>query len=89
MEYIIEFIFELLFEGSLEISKNKKVPKYIRYPLIVIILIFFILVIGLILLTGILSLKENIIIGLLFIIIGLLLLTLSIIKFIKIYLKRK
>ena len=41
MDYIIEFLLELVFEGTFEISKSEKVPKYIRYPLIVLVLLFF------------------------------------------------
>lgn len=86
MEFIFEFIFELIFEGSIEASKSSKVPKYIRYPLIIIIALFFIVVIGLLFLAGFLSLKENIFLGIFFIFIGLLMLIMSIIKFKKTYL---
>lgn len=90
MEYIFEFILELVFESSIDASKNKKIPKYIRYPLIVIIALFFIIVIGLIFLTGILSLKENVVAGIFFILIGIFMTIMSIVKFRKTYLiKRK
>ena len=88
MEYLFEFIFELALEGSIELSKSKKVPKFIRYPLIVFIILFFLAVIGLIFLTGILILKENIMAGIFFIIIGMFMLVMSIIKFKKVYLKK-
>ncbi len=86
MELIIEFIFELIFEGSIEISKSNKIPKWIRYPLIVIIALFFIAIIGTILLGGVLSLKENIFIGIFLILVGLFMLIMSILKFKEIYL---
>ncbi len=86
MEYIFEFLLELILEGSIEVSKNRKIPKYIRYPLIVLIILFFIAVIGLVFLAGILSIKENIFVGLIFIVIGLMMLIASIIKFRKTYL---
>ncbi len=86
MEYLFEFILELIFEGSIEVSKCKKVPKFIRYPLILIITLFFITVIGLIYLAGVLSLKENIILGVFFILLGLYMSIMSIIKFKNIYL---
>ena len=88
MEYIFEFILELVIEGSIEVSKNNKIPKYIRYPLIVIIALFFIAVIGVIFLAGILSLKENVILGIFFIFIGLFMFIMSIVKFRKRYLIR-
>lgn len=85
MEYLFEFILELVLEGSIELSKSNKTPKYIRYPLIIIISLFFIAVIGLIFFVGILSLKENILLGILFILIGLFMFIMSVIKFRKAY----
>lgn len=84
MDFIIELIFEFLFDGMLETSKSNKVPKFIRYPLIIIIL-FFILVIGFIFIVSILSFKESIIAGILLIIIDLFLFVGSIYKFRKEY----
>ena len=85
MDFIIELIFEILFDGLLETSKSNKVPKFIRYPLIVIILLFFVLVIGFIFIVSILAFKESIIAGILLIIIDLFLLVGSIYKFRKEY----
>ncbi len=89
MEYIFEFILELVLEGSIEVSTNSRIPKYIRYPLIVILFLFFIAVIGFVLFTGILSLKENILLGMFLILVGLFLLIMSIVKFRKAYLIKK
>ena len=36
MDFIIELVLELLFDGMMEASKSNKVPKFIRYPLIII-----------------------------------------------------
>jgi len=88
MEYLFEFILELVLEGSIEVSKSSKIPKYIRYPLIVIISLFFITIIGLIFFVGIVSLKENIFVGIFFILIGLSMLIMSVIKFRKTYLTK-
>lgn len=88
MEFICEFIFEILFESSIEVSKSKKVSKYIRYPLIAIISLFFIAVIGLIFFVGIIVLKESVIAGIFFILIGLYMIVASIIKFKKVYLSK-
>ena len=85
MDFIIELIFEFLFDGMLETSKSNKVPKFIRYPLIVIILLFFVLVIGFIFIVSILAFKESIIAGILLIIIDLFLFVGSIYKFRKEY----
>lgn len=88
MEFIIEFIIDFLFESSIEVSKDKKVPKYIRYPLIAIISLFFIVIIGLIFYTGIIVLKESIIAGIILILIGLYMFIAGIIKFRKVYLSK-
>lgn len=85
MDFIIELIFEFLFDGMLETSKSNKVPKFIRYPLIVIILLFFVLVIGFIFIVSILAFKESIIAGILLIIIDLFLIIGTISKFRKEY----
>ena len=37
MEYVLEFILEFIFEAGMEASRSSKVPKYIRYLLIVLI----------------------------------------------------
>ena len=88
MEFFIELILELIFEGSLEASQNKKIPKFIRYPLIFLIIAFFISVIGIILLVSIISYKENIMLSILFMLIALIMIVSGIIKFKKIYLKK-
>ena len=85
MDFIIELIFEFLFDGMLETSKSNRVPKFIRYPLIIIIILFFILVIGFIFIVSILAFKESIIAGILLIIIDLFLFVGSIYKFRKEY----
>lgn len=89
MEYICEFILELILGGSIEASKSNKIPKFIRYPLIIFISLFFLAVIGLIFLAGILLLKENEILGIIFIILGIYMTIMSIIKFRKTYLTKK
>ncbi len=89
MNELLEFIAELVFEGSMEISKSKNVPKYIRYPLIVIIGLFFVLIIGIIFLVGIISLKENAALGIFFILLGLFILVMSVVKFRKVVLAKR
>lgn len=88
MELIIELIIELMLEGTFELSKNLKTPKWLRYPLIVFVLLFFIAVIAIIFIVGYLALKESVIIGLLLIVIAISFSVYSIAKFIDIYLKR-
>lgn len=61
MDFVFEIIFELVFEGSLEIAKSKKVSKWIRYPLIILISLFLIFIIGIIGFIGVSLIvsKEN------------------------------
>lgn len=89
MEYILEFILELVLESSIEVSKNNKIPKYIRYPLIGIILLFFITIIGLLFFAGIISLNKNIVLGILLIALGMFFLISGAIKFRKTYMNKK
>ncbi len=89
MDIIFEIIFDLVAEGTFEASKSKKVPKPIRYILITLIIVFLLAAIGLIIFTGLLFSKENLIVGLLFIALGIILAISSIIKFKKVYLNKK
>ena len=58
MEFLVELIMALAFEGTLELSTSRKIPNWIRYPLIVLIGLFFAAFIGLILLLGLLMLQD-------------------------------
>lgn len=89
MEFIFEFIFELIFEGGMEVTSNRKISKWIRYPILVVLLLFFIAIIGLIMFMGIISLKNTIIGGLFIIGLGIFMLVACIIKFRQFYLKEK
>lgn len=88
MEFIIEFLVELLLEGSFELSKTKKTPNWLRYPLIIIVMLIFLGTAIIILLTGYLSLKEIPLLGISLIILGIVFIVYSIKKFKHIYIKR-
>lgn len=88
MEYLFEFLLELILEGSIEASQNPKVPKGIRYLLITIVSLFFLGAIGLIFFTGTLMLKESFVLGILFYALGFCMLLMGILKFRKVYLKK-
>ena len=64
MSAILEFIAELIFEGAIELAKNKKVSKWIRYPMIAIISVFYLTILGIVLFYGYKLIKHNIIGGL-------------------------
>lgn len=89
MDLLFEAIFELILEGSFEASKSSKVPKPIRYFLIVLIALVYLLIIGFLFYMGITGLSKNLIAGIVLIAFGLLFLILTIIKFRKTYLKKK
>lgn len=89
MEFLIEILLELILEGGIEISSNKKVSKWIRYPMIVLILLFFTFVIVAILVLGMYILTQNIFMGIVIITIGVILLISQIIKIRKMYIDKK
>ncbi len=89
MEFLFELILELVLDGSVEVAQDRKVPKYIRYPLIGFLVLCFLAVIGLIIFAGVLVLEENIFVGVFLILLGLLLFIMSIIQFRKTYLTRR
>lgn len=89
MDFIIELVIELLLEGSIEISSNKKVSRWIRYPLILFIVTLFAGIILLMLYLSFSLLNKNALAAFLILIISLFLLISAIIKFKKIYVEKK
>lgn len=86
MEYFIEFIIELFFEGGIEAVKNPKVPKYVRYPVAALVTLAFAAVIGLIIFTSILCLEEgSILVGAILLLLGLAMLIAGVLKIRKVY----
>ena len=84
MEYVIEFILDLLVDGTIEILPNKKVPKWIRYPLGIFVGLFMFAVIIGIFVLGILIFGESLIAGILMLALGFVLLVCAIYKTVKI-----
>ena len=89
MDFLFELLLELIAEGTVELSKSVKVPKYIRYPLIGLIVLFFIAVIGIVLIAGFVSLEQNLLLGFIIIALAIFMLIMGIVKFRKTYLTRK
>lgn len=89
MEFLIELLVELILDGCINISSNKKISKVVRYPLIGIIIILFLSVVFLIMFCGVIMLPRNLFIALFFIIIGIIFLIFSIKKFKTIYMNKK
>ena len=59
MDLLLELIFDLILESSVEIAKDKKINKWIRYPIAFLLSLFIIAVIGLILFVGIMFLLDE------------------------------
>ena len=47
VDFFFDFIFDFVFEGGIEISKNRKISKWIRFPVIAVMSLFIISVITL------------------------------------------
>lgn len=89
MEILIEELIGALLEGSVYASKSNKVPKTVRYILIIFIILFYLSLISLTILLGIYSLIYSVFWGSIVVLLGIFFLIMSIIKFIKTYLKIK
>lgn len=60
MEFILEFILELLFEGGQELCKSPKVSKWIRYPILVLFFLMYAAIVFLIFFVSWILWKENV-----------------------------
>ena len=59
MDLLLELIFDLIVDSSVEIAKDKKVKKWIRYPVAFLLFLFIIAAIGTILFVGIVFLTDS------------------------------
>lgn len=89
MDLLFEIVVELLLEGSLEISSNRKISKWIRYPILVMLILFFGVVIVGLFGFGIYIFKDSIPLSIIIIICSIIILVGCIIKFRKIYNEKK
>lgn len=79
MELFFELLGEIFFEGIIEIIKNKKISKWIRYPLFILISAFYLAIFGIVLIICIkLFAKKEILSGVVVLFIVILLLILYI-----------
>lgn len=88
MDDLLEFIFEVLLELGEDVSSNRKKSKWIRYPILAIIILFYIGVVGITLFFGLSSLKENKFLGLIFILLSLFFVVGLFIKIRKLYINK-
>ena len=85
IEFIIEFILELIVDGGIELTKSKKVSKWIRYPIVGITLIITTGIFALLFFIGFGLLNETIVGGLVILGLTIFLLILAIHKLRKVY----
>lgn len=71
----MEIIFEIIFDGIVEIVKNKKINKLIRYPLLLLISLFYLFIILLFIYLGFVLIKKSFLITLFMFGIAILLIT--------------
>lgn len=87
MEIIVEFILEIVFESLFYVGTDKKRSKWIRYPIIFLFFVIYLLLITVIAYLAVLGFEKNIFIGMLLIIIDVVIIVATISKFKKEYRK--
>ena len=87
MDFIFDFILDVILEDGVNTSKKKS--KTFRYTILGIIGIVYLAIIGLLMILGINTLKEDLFEGILIIVFGLCFLIVCIMRFKAVYQKRK
>lgn len=59
MEFFLELVGELLLEGCLAVGSNKKNSKWVRYPLLAVVYLFYLAVTGMFIALTVRSLWEG------------------------------
>ncbi len=85
LDCIFEFIFELLFDLGAEAAGSKRVPKWIRYPLLAFYILFSCAIVLLLIGCGIVYMNESPFFSILLIIGGVVIATLGYLKIRKRY----
>ena len=89
IEFVVECLFEVVFEGYKSTCEDKKISKWIRYPLIAIAALVGLAIIGFFLLLSLSIMEDSLIGGFLILGIGLLILGYMIREFVKMYKNKK
>lgn len=89
MDLILELLLELAVDGGIELSGNRKLSPWIRYPLIALVCLFFGAIIALLLYMGISVYPEKPVASVLICLLALFLLVGTVRKFRKLYLVKK
>ncbi len=88
MDFILDLLIDIVLEDGMEASQNKKLPKGIRYLILIAVILLYALIIGLVVWFGIETLEDNVGAGVGILAFAAIFLVLTIIRFAKI-LKRK
>ena len=89
MEDILEAMAEILWDGALKLSTDNRLPKWVRYPAIGLIVLLFTAVVGLILALGIHMPGEVWSVGVILIALDALFVFLATRKFRRVYILKK
>lgn len=81
MDFILEIVFEFLIEGGVDVASNKKISKFIRYPLIIIFSCLYLCIIFLLFSLGIFVYRSNSLASLIIILLDFTLIVFSVKKF--------
>lgn len=89
MDIILGFFLELLVDGVIETSGNKKLSRWIRYPLILLVVLFFGAVIAIVFYLAFGLSAEEPVASVILSLLGLLLLVGTVLKFRKLYFAKR
>lgn len=89
MDIVLEFFLELIVDGVIEASGNKKLSRWIRYPLIILVVLFFGAVISLIFYLALGLSSDEPVAAVILSLLGLLLLVGTVLKFRKLYFAKR
>lgn len=64
IEFVVEFVIDLIIDGGTELTKNKKVSKWIRYPIVIIASLITLAILGLMLFVSFSIMGESLLGGL-------------------------
>lgn len=89
MDIVLEFFLELIVDGGIEASGNKKLSRWIRYPLIALVVLFFGAVIAMMFYLAFGLSSDEPVASVIFSLMGLFFLVGTVLKFRKLYFAKR
>lgn len=89
MDIVLEFFLELIVDGGIEASGNKKLSRWIRYPLIALVILFFGAVIAMMFYLAFGLSSDEPVASVIFSLLGLFFLVGTVLKFRKLYFAKR